>query len=176
MNDPLYGSFQGDMIKKLLLTYKIQNRVKKVAVFFCLCIMSGCGGGMNVDGYGNAGAGDTGTSIGEDVPGDTEELTGGHHEEAVRGGQNEVVPADFITLSWMAPMSNADGTCLTDLSGYMIYYREAYAEAETFSIDAGDETSVTIEHLSPGTWCFTVTAYNSLGRESNFSNYACKDI
>ncbi len=146
------------MFKRLLITYKIHKRFNNLFVFFCLIILSGCGEGMSAESIRSLDSGAVNTQ-------DNEEVNAG-----------DGAPADFIKLSWLAPVSNADGSTLTDLAGYMIYYREEYADAETFSTDAGNVTYATIDDLSPGTWCFTVTAYDSAGIESNFSNYACKEV
>ena len=141
------------MFKRLLVKYKLHKRFNNVFVFFCLIILSGCGDGMSAD------------------------YVSSLDSDGVNSEDNgDASPADFIKLSWLAPVSNADGSTLTDLAGYMIYYREEYAEAETFSMDAGNVTSASIDNLSPGTWCVTVTAYDSAGIESKFSNYACKEV
>lgn len=89
---------------------------------------------------------------------------------------SETTPVDFVKLSWAAPVSDAIGSPLTDLHGYMIYYRKNDVNSQIASIDVGDVEYATINNLSSGTWCFAVTAYNSSGRESNFSEYVCKDI
>ena len=148
------------MFSKLVIKYKIHKRFNNLFVFFCLIILSGCGDGMS-DEY---------LSSLESDGVSTQET------EEVNAGDNGAATADFIKLSWLPPVTNADGSSLTDLAGYMIYYREEYADAETYSTDAGNVTSASIDNLSSGTWCFTVTAYDSAGIESNFSNYACKKV
>lgn len=81
------------------------------------------------------------------------------------------------TLSWLAPQENVDGTPLTDLAGYRIYYGNA-SEQYDHQLDvngAGTMTAV-IDNLSPGAWYFAATALNSTGLESAFSNEAQKVI
>jgi hypothetical protein len=75
------------------------------------------------------------------------------------------------TLSWTAPTENEDGSALTDLGGYRIYYGTASREysSELAVQDAGVTTAV-IENLSPGTWYFAATALNGDGLESSLSN------
>lgn len=75
------------------------------------------------------------------------------------------------TLSWTAPTENEDGSALTDLSGYRIYYGTASRNysSELSVQDAGVTTAV-IENLSPGTWYFAATALNADGLESSLSN------
>jgi hypothetical protein len=80
------------------------------------------------------------------------------------------------TLSWVAPTQNTDGTALTNLSGYRIYYGTS-AGALTQSVDipsVGISTYV-IGNLSPATWYFAVKAVAG-GVESDLSNIATKTI
>ncbi len=77
------------------------------------------------------------------------------------------------TLSWAAPTTNTDGTPLTDLAGYKIYYGTSPGNYTT-SIDIGNVTTYTITNLSTGTYYFTVTAYDSSGIESSYSNQVNK--
>lgn len=78
------------------------------------------------------------------------------------------------TLSWEAPTTNADGTPLTDLAGYKIYYgQEPIKYNET--IDVGNVTTYTVSNLSSDTtYYFAVTAYNRNGNESEFSEEVSK--
>ena len=80
-----------------------------------------------------------------------------------------------VTLSWAAPTSDANGSVLNDLAGYRIYYGTDSMNY-TQSIDAGNFTGTVINNLSPGTWCFTVTAYDASGNESNYSQELCKTL
>lgn len=78
--------------------------------------------------------------------------------------------ATSVTLSWDPPTTNVDGTPLTDLSGYKIYYGTSSGNYSQSS-DAGNSTSYQVNNLSGGaTYYFVVTAYNSTGIESSFSN------
>lgn len=77
-----------------------------------------------------------------------------------------------VTLSWDAPATNADGTPLTDLAGYKIYYGPSSGDY-TRSIDVGNNRQVMIDGLSSGSWCFAITAYNASGSESAYSNEVC---
>lgn len=79
------------------------------------------------------------------------------------------------TLSWDAPTTNTDGTALTDLKGYKLYYGSASGSYGA-SIDVRNVTSYTINNLAPGTYYFAVTAYNTAGTESGYSNEAGKVI
>lgn len=80
----------------------------------------------------------------------------------------------IAALSWNAPTMNTDGTPLTDLAGYKVYYGTK-PRTYTNSIVIGNVTKYTI-NLASGTYYFTVTAYDSTGLESTFSNEASKTI
>ena len=79
------------------------------------------------------------------------------------------------TLTWDPPATSADGTPLTDLAGYTIYYGTSSLNY-TVSIDVGNVTTYKIDNLSPGTYYFSVTAYDTAGNESDFSNEVSKTI
>lgn len=81
------------------------------------------------------------------------------------------------TLSWTAPMKNTDGSGLTDLAGYKIYYgTSAEYLQRVIVVDDPTETSYTVKDLPPFTYYFCVTAYNSTGAESERSNMETKTI
>lgn len=85
------------------------------------------------------------------------------------------VPSSDVTLSWVAPSTNADGSPLTDLSGFKIYYGNAPGNY-TQSIDTGISTTYTFKGLAPGSWYFSVTAYDDSGNESSFSTEVSTNI
>ncbi len=82
-------------------------------------------------------------------------------------------PTYSATLSWQAPSTNADGSPITDLAGYKIYYGTS-SRQYTNSSDVGSNTTGTIQGLSAGTYYFAVTAYDSYGNESGYSNEVTK--
>ena len=79
------------------------------------------------------------------------------------------------TLSWDVPTTNADGTPLTDLAGFKVYYGNASGNYTTI-IDVGNITTYLVSNLSPGPHYFTVTAYNISGYESDYSMESSKTI
>jgi hypothetical protein len=82
-----------------------------------------------------------------------------------------------VTLSWMPPTQNADGSALTDLAGYRIYYgRSASVQDQMISLSNPGLTRYVIENLSPATWYFSMSSLNSSGVESNRSATASKLI
>ena len=81
------------------------------------------------------------------------------------------------TLSWEAPTSNTNGSALTDLSGYRIYYGASEDDLiQTVQItNVGIQTYI-IENLEAGTWYFAVRALSSQGTESPLSHVVSKTI
>ena len=78
------------------------------------------------------------------------------------------------TLSWTAPTENDDGTALTDLDGYRIYWGTIPGNyTNSVTIDAGLTTYV-VDNLAPGTYEFVATSFNTSGVESVYSNPATK--
>ena len=72
-------------------------------------------------------------------------------------------------LSWDPPITNADGSPLTDLSGYRIYYGTSPGVYGTV-IDVGNLITSTVTNLAGGSlYYFVVTAYDLSGNESQFS-------
>jgi len=67
-----------------------------------------------------------------------------------------------VTLSWTAPTENTNGTPLTNLAGYWIFYGTS-ADAMTKSVQIANPGLVTyvLSNLSPGTWYFSMTAYST---------------
>ncbi len=82
------------------------------------------------------------------------------------------------TLTWTPPTENSDGTALTDLSGYIIYWGTVSGEySSSVTLENAGLTSYVVENLTSGTtYYFATTAYNAEGIESDFSNEASKSI
>ena len=75
--------------------------------------------------------------------------------------------AGSAALSWAAPTINTDGSILSDLAGYHIYYgTSATALSQEINVTGAANTSDTVNGLNPGTYYFAVTAYSSQGTES----------
>ncbi|HEY5807046.1 MAG TPA: putative Ig domain-containing protein, partial [Povalibacter sp.] len=81
------------------------------------------------------------------------------------------------TLSWTPPTRNTDGTTLTNLSGYRIYYGTSSSSLnQTIQISNPSLSSYIVESLSPGTYYFGLKAVTSGGAESAMSNVASKAV
>jgi hypothetical protein len=76
-------------------------------------------------------------------------------------------PADAADVSWSAPTQRTDGTPLTNLAGFRVYYGLDAANLDR-AVDVADAalTSARVAALEPGTWYFAVTAVDADGVES----------
>lgn len=82
-----------------------------------------------------------------------------------------------VTLNWTAPTENADGTTLTDLAGYRVYWGTTPGSyANSITIDNPGQTMVVIENLMAGTYEFVATSFDASGVESAYSNSATKIV
>ena len=82
-----------------------------------------------------------------------------------------------VTLSWTAPTQNEDGSALTNLAGYKNYYgRSSGSYSNEVRIDNPGITSFDVDNLSPDTYFFAATAFNSAGAESRLSGEAIMTV
>src|SRR5204862_5513175 len=83
-----------------------------------------------------------------------------------------IVPATLgsATVSWVSPTINVDGTPLTDLAGFRVFYGMSPNQLDQ-KIELPDATftSVQIEDLAAGTYYFAVKAYTTSAVESDVS-------
>ena len=81
------------------------------------------------------------------------------------------------TLSWNPPVQRTDGTPLTDLAGYKIFYGRMSGIYD-YQIDINNPTISTylVENLVSGNWYFALAAYDSQGIESDRSNEVLRPI
>ena len=82
-----------------------------------------------------------------------------------------------VTLSWVAPTTNTDGTPLTELTGYRVSYGTASGQyTQDLSVPSPSITSVVVEGLGIGrTWYFAIKAVAS-GGESAYSREVSKSF
>ena len=82
-----------------------------------------------------------------------------------------------VTLSWLPPTENDDGTILRDLAGYRIYVgQSANALNRVIVLNNAGLTRYLIEDLSPARWHFAMTSVNSRGGESQRSTTVSKIV
>jgi hypothetical protein len=74
------------------------------------------------------------------------------------------------TLDWTPPTENTDGSALTNLAGYTVYYGTSPDSlTESVKVSNPGLTAYTLSDLTSGTWYFAVTSYSSAGAESTRS-------
>jgi hypothetical protein len=82
-----------------------------------------------------------------------------------------------VTLSWMPPTENVDGSVLRNLAGYRIHFgQSADAMTRVIILDNPGLTRHVVENLSPATWYFAMTSVNAKGAESSRSAVVSKQI
>lgn len=89
---------------------------------------------------------------------------------------HRVIPTGQATLSWAAGTDNT-------IKGYKIYYDTSRRNSDcppggyAKNLDAGQANKYTLKNLEAGkTYYFSVTSYNSSGKESCFSQEMSKKI
>jgi Flp pilus assembly pilin Flp len=81
-----------------------------------------------------------------------------------------------VKLSWKAPTSNENGSALTNLAGYRIYYG---TDSGTYGppVDIGTVTEFQLTGLEIGeTYYFAISSYGGTGAESALSNEVSKVV
>jgi len=87
------------------------------------------------------------------------------------------VASGTATVAWTAPTTRSDGTALTNLAGYRIYYGVGPNSFDNvIEVNTVGVTNFVVENLSAGTWYFAVSARDSTGAESGLSSAATKTI
>lgn len=76
-----------------------------------------------------------------------------------------------VTLTWLIPTRNTDGSLLNNLDGFRIRWtRRNSLTKGSISINNNSVSTYVVKNLSPGTYDFTVIALNSNGVSSDPSN------
>lgn len=82
-----------------------------------------------------------------------------------------------VTLNWTAPTQNEDGSDLTDLAGYKIYWGSTPGSyPNSITINDPDATTYIVNNLELGTYEFVATSFNTSNVESAYSNPATKVV
>jgi hypothetical protein len=113
--------------------------------------------------------------------------------ETLGGDRRPGKTISVVALIWDEPSTNSDSSELTDLSGYRVYFGGA-PRGESDAPPAGYGQMIDVLRpnncetfpstdkcrykvfLPAGTWYFSVTAYNSQGVESGYSNEVSKSV
>ncbi|MDB6009814.1 MAG: sericin-like [Gammaproteobacteria bacterium] len=80
------------------------------------------------------------------------------------------VAGTSLTLGWVAPTQNSNGSPITDLAGYKIHYGTTSANyTKVVAVSNPSLSRYVLDSLESGTYFFAITAYNSKGIESTLS-------
>jgi len=81
------------------------------------------------------------------------------------------------TLNWSIPTQNTNGTPLTNLAGFHIYYGTSASNLnQSVQVANPALTSYVVNDLASGTWYFSINDYTTAGTESAVSNVASTTI
>lgn len=87
------------------------------------------------------------------------------------------VSSGVATVDWTPPTANTDGSVISNLAGYKIYYGStSTALNQSIQVANAGLATYTVSNLSSGTWYFGVTAYTADGTESSMSNIGSKQV
>ena len=139
--------------------FKRKMVIGKILVFTLATALTACGGGGGgtTDG-GTGGTGGTGGSGGS-------------------GGGSGGGSIGTATLSWTPPSTRLDGSALTNLAGYRVYYGTSSGNySDTITINNVGLTEYVIDNLPSNTYYFVITAVDSSGAESPYSAEASKAL
>jgi len=155
-------------------------------------ILAGCGGGSGSSsaasgtsasssssvtsnsGSGSGSSSGSGTSSGS---GAGSSGSGSGSSGSGSGGGGTTPTTGSAKLSWTAPTANTNGSALTNLAGYYIYYgSSAGSMTNKITVSNPATVSYTVGNLSSGTWYFGIVAYTNSGLQSAMSNVGSKTI
>lgn len=75
-----------------------------------------------------------------------------------------------VSLSWQPPTQREDGSALTNLAGYRLFYgRQSGEYTQEIPIANPGITRYVVDGLTTGNWYFAMTALDSDGLESDYS-------
>ena len=81
--------------------------------------------------------------------------------------QGPALPPSAVTIAWTPPTENTNGSTLTNLAGYHIYYGTSQSSlSKVVDITNPGLASYVLSTLTSGTWYFALTSINSQGVES----------
>jgi hypothetical protein len=77
------------------------------------------------------------------------------------------LPPSAVTIAWTPPTENTNGSTLTNLAGYHIYYGTNQSDLnKVVDITNPGLASYVLSDLTSGTWYFALTSVNAAGVES----------
>lgn len=140
------------------MTHLIKNMAKLLTVLGMATVLVACGGGGTSSNASQSSV--TGSSNGASAAPSTATGIGA------------------VTLNWMPPTANTNGSVLTNLAGYHIYYGTSPDKlTQMIALNNQGLTSYVVEGLTANTvYYFAITAVNSNNIQSGLSNVATKDV
>jgi serine protease len=111
----------------------------------------------------------------------TKAVSGTQTLPAINGTTNFTLTCSWTSGSavvrWTAPSTNTDGSTLTNLAGYRVYYGTSSSSfPQSMTVSDVSAVNATISPLTSGTWYVKVRALNSSQVESPDSNVATKTV
>jgi hypothetical protein len=108
----------------------------------------------------------------------TDNLGATHTDEVIVIVEPVAQSFGIATISWTAPTENTDGSELTDLAGFKVYYGVAPdALDESITVEDAATYALVIDNLAAGnTYYFAVSAFNANSSESELSDISSKHI
>jgi len=101
------------------------------------------------------------------------EASDGYYESSLPGfsvtvpSQGASLPPSAVTIAWTPPTENTNGSTLTNLAGYHIYYGSTQSNLDkVVDITNPGVASYVLSDLTSGTWYFALTSVNTAGVES----------
>ncbi len=86
------------------------------------------------------------------------------------------VTVESTALAWQAPVKNTNGTALTDLAGYNLYYgTESGRYTQVKPVRNPGQTNLELP-VEAGTYYLAMTAYDESGNESELSNEIVRHV
>jgi hypothetical protein len=155
------------------------SRIVWVAMMGSLALaLVGCGDDESgASAVGSTTSGSTTSTTGSTPPqtvadtGSTTTTTGGSSTTTTTPPPTSTTTSStVVTLGWVAPTQNSNGSPITDLAGYKIHYGTASEDyTQVVSIANPSLSRYVLDSLSSGTYYFAITSYNSQGTESPLS-------
>ena len=147
----------------------VEYRLKFAALVVASALLSACNLGNNTSADTPSTAADTGsaeTAAPSPVT-STNNSTSSSSTSSVAAPSATGTGSGSATLVWSPPTENTNGSMLTNLAGYRIYFgSSASALTEVIDVKSAGITSYVVDKLVSGTYYFALSAYNATGVES----------
>ena len=153
------------------------SRVLTAGVVMLACLLSACGGGAGAGGATGANPVADSSPSNPFSPPPTDSAASSSTPSPTSGSSSNALAvqpsaSSTVTLTWAPPTQNTDGSALTDLAGYTIYYGTASGNY-THSIQLTNPglAAYVVEGLTAGTtYYFAIAATTNTGLMSALSS------